>query len=821
MAKLLLPVLVSASLTLGAQTPVTPVEPPSHLVKIRLTDGQTMGKILALDLDLAACCGIGPGARDVEVIADDADVERIRRAGLDFTVAIRNLEDHHERQLSAWVFPQELTPPVGQGAMGGHYTLDQIVAHLDAFARDHPAICSQKFSLGKSHEGRDIWAIKISDNVSADESEPEVLFDAMHHAREPVSATTTLVFMDWLLDNYGTNAEATWIVDHREMWFVPCLNPDGFEYNRATRPNGGGMWRKNRRNNGGGIYGVDINRNWTTGWTAPYGGNSTSPSSDTYRGPSPQSEPEIQALDNFIKGRKFVLGHSCHTYTEVLLYPWGYQTAAVSNAVDYQKLSTALVAQSQIRWGPVSTSLYIAAGAAADHYHAAYGMYGFTAELGTSSEGGFWPTPPQQIAIANRHQYMFRQMARLAGAAVEVAQIALVEGTGGNNNGRVDPGERGLIRLTLDNKGSNAPTTNVLATLRSAAPGVTIQRATHDYGRIARFTAANNDATPLEFSVASAFAGLGVRVAVDITYEDVTETRAFDIAYGTAGVVVATDFERNQGFAASGSDTATSGRFERAAPQETQANSKVVQPGADHTPGAGTLCWVTDGRAGASADDHDVDGGHTTLLSPLIDLRHVWLAQLSAWVWFFEADRPGDAFTLEVSNDGGQNWRRLWHTTVSTQNGWQQIVASLADVTATDNMQVRFRAEDATASLVEALVDDLEIRGVVDLAALTLLGSGQRATNVSFALHGSPAAVAVPLLAAGSASIDVPGVGKLLLDPASLIVLPPLVYASNTVGFDLTVPNEAGLVGKRFHWQQLLVQGTKLRLGNASSFQVR
>ena len=131
----------------------------------------------------------------------------------------------------------------------------------------------------------------ISDNPETDEGEPEMRIDAMHHAREPQGMQTTLWFMLFLLENYGSDPLATYLVNEREMYFVPCVNPDGYEYNRINNPNGGGMWRKNRRDNGDGTFGVDLNRNYKAGWTAPCAG-STNSGSDTYKGPSAGSEPE-------------------------------------------------------------------------------------------------------------------------------------------------------------------------------------------------------------------------------------------------------------------------------------------------------------------------------------------------------------------------------------------------------------------------------------------------------------------------------------------------------------------------------------------------
>jgi len=135
------------------------------------------------------------------VIATDADIQRLQGAGLPFEVAIRDLEHHYASELRKHGIPgvQTLTPPLGQGSMGGHYTLAEVVAIIDSFASDFPTLCAPKVSIGRSTEGRDIWMVKLSDNVGIDENEPEVLYDGVHHAREMLSVETLLLFMDKVL----------------------------------------------------------------------------------------------------------------------------------------------------------------------------------------------------------------------------------------------------------------------------------------------------------------------------------------------------------------------------------------------------------------------------------------------------------------------------------------------------------------------------------------------------------------------------------------------------------------------------------------------
>ena len=445
-SRFLLPLfLIAVPGALAAQSPI-PREPDHHLVEVYIKDAVTLDRLVKLDLDLAGCHSIKLPAKTVDVIATDADIVTLKKAGFDFEVSIRNLEDHHERELAKDlpIVPNDLTPALGKGGMGGHYTLVQIVAILDSFVKNHPAICSKQ-SIGKSLEGRDMWMLKISDNVKVDEDEPEVLYDSLIHAREPLSMETMLLFMDELLTQYGKQSEATQIVNSRELFFIPVMNPDGYEYNRQIRPGGGGMWRKNRL----GGYGVDLNRNFSTAWSAPNGGSSTNRNSETYRGASPFSEPETRNHEAFVKTRNFYHVFSMHTYQEVLLRPWGYQRGNPPNNAEYNSHGTRFTAQNGMRHGSAADLLYIASGTTLDHAHVAHGAFGWTPEIGRSSEGGFWPTSSLIPVIARRQQHMLRQVALSAGKNVVAKYEAYGSGCRGTGSGSGNCGSLNAAGGTL------------------------------------------------------------------------------------------------------------------------------------------------------------------------------------------------------------------------------------------------------------------------------------------------------------------------------------------------------------------------------------
>ncbi|MEY5132184.1 MAG: hypothetical protein RLZZ198_188 [Bacteroidota bacterium] len=213
------------------------------------------------------------------------------------------------------------------GTMGGYLKYSEMLAELDEMAATYPSLISVKAPISNflTHQNRPLYYVRISDNPTVDEGEPKVLYTAIHHAREPMALMETIFYMWYLLENYGTNDEVTYLVNNLQLYFVPCINPDGYVYNETTNPNGGGMWRKNRRNNGGGVYGVDLNRNYSYGWGTT--GTSNNTNNDTYCGPSAFSEPETQAMRWLVQNNHFITAFNAHTYAEDILFPIGTTTA--------------------------------------------------------------------------------------------------------------------------------------------------------------------------------------------------------------------------------------------------------------------------------------------------------------------------------------------------------------------------------------------------------------------------------------------------------------------------------------------------------------
>lgn len=214
--------------------------------------------------------------------------------------------------------------PASQSDYHSYAEMVQVLQDIEAA---NPAIVDL-FSIGQSYQGRELWAVKISDNVAVDEAEPEVLFDSLHHAREHLTLEQSLAILGWLVDGYGTDDRITRIVDTREIWIVPSVNPDGAEWDLTGDPYR--EWRKNRQPNAGSTRrGTDLNRNYDYKWGC-CGGSSGSTGSSTYRGQAPFSAPETAAMRDFMLSRRvggqqqIQVAITFHTAGEEILWPYGY-----------------------------------------------------------------------------------------------------------------------------------------------------------------------------------------------------------------------------------------------------------------------------------------------------------------------------------------------------------------------------------------------------------------------------------------------------------------------------------------------------------------
>ena len=332
---------------------------------------------------------------------------------------------------------------VVQSTLGGYYRYGQMDTAMRTLETKYPALV-QRFSIGNSTEGRAIWCVKISDNPTADENEPEILFMGHHHAREAIGGSSMIFLMQYLCEYYSKDSRIKDLVDNREIFIIVCSNPDGWEYNRKLTPTGGAQHRKNMRNNPGTLpvaskdnNGVDLNRNWGVNWanctgaTTNCGTNSTT--NDTYWGPTQYSEPETRALRLFCRAHDFGAVMDQHSVGPYYSLPWGRLPpyGVTMSALDddvYTQMAAVMGKYNGMRYGStVQTLGYEVSGGMKDVLlkgddslpnGRCYGMTG-EGSNGTSSTS-FWPVAADIVKLCKGMVYQDIQLIYTVGSYVDL-----------------------------------------------------------------------------------------------------------------------------------------------------------------------------------------------------------------------------------------------------------------------------------------------------------------------------------------------------------------------------------------------------------------
>jgi len=292
----------------------------------------------------------------------------------------------------------EYTTPenYASGSMGGYLPYAEVIKNLDLMKELFPELITERLAIDsiQTHQGRFIYHLVISSTPGMiDPDKPQILYDALHHAREPNSVSQILFYMWYLLENYGKDEEVTFLVENTTMFFIPMVNPDGYVYNELTNPNGGGLWRKNRYPNANGdTVGVDLNRNYGYFWAYDDEGSSNEEASQTYRGPSAFSEPETQAVRKLCMDNNFQLSLNYHTFGNLLIHPWGYEDGPTAEDSIFKSLGNVMITENDFLVGTGTETVGYTVNGDSDDWM--YGelidknkIYAMTPEVGP----GFWP----------------------------------------------------------------------------------------------------------------------------------------------------------------------------------------------------------------------------------------------------------------------------------------------------------------------------------------------------------------------------------------------------------------------------------------------
>jgi len=351
---------------------------PKSQIRIFIDSKEDWHKVKSLHLD-----EVWHGDNYIDIITNKLELDEIKAQGLRTETVHEDITLYYQTRLDK-----------DAKDMGGYMTLLEINSYIDSIIAARPDLVSAKTSIGKTIEDRDIWAFKISDNPNVDENESEVLYTAAIHAREVITPLVLTYFIDHLLNNYDLSSDIKDLVDNRELWFVIPVNPDGYYHNEVLEPGGGGMWRKNRRDNGDGTYGVDLNRNYGYEWGYDNFGSSPTTSSETYRGTGPFSEPESQHMRDFIISRDFIITLNYHSYSNLILWPWSYDHLYTPDEEIFAAMGDSLAIYNAYSPGP-GWILYVVNGDTDDWGYGEQALknknFAFTFEVGGETDG-FWPS---------------------------------------------------------------------------------------------------------------------------------------------------------------------------------------------------------------------------------------------------------------------------------------------------------------------------------------------------------------------------------------------------------------------------------------------
>jgi hypothetical protein len=605
---------------------------------------------------------IDPANSTIDVAVSREELSGLYARGLSVVSVERGRPLQQPRASKTAASGQELMATAAV-VSAGYLDLDGVIARLHQIADAYPAIAqvvdlTATYNAPATFEGRHMYALKISDNVSIDEDEPAMLVAAAHHAREISTPVIALEAADRLTTGYGNDSRITAAVDGHEIWIAPIWNPDGYNHVFTTD----NLWRKNRRIFTGGV-GVDQNRNYEQAWATSCAG-STSARSETYKGPSAASEAETRTMMVLSQTERFAKVIDYHSYGREVLYayrclshpftPWMQQeAAALSLASGYGG----------------HTRVPSADGEHQQWQFARLGAYAFLIE--THQE--FQPSYASALSEA---------------ATVWPGILAVLERPLSVSGHVTDAVTGAPLDATIELPGvafSNGETNSSGGAFGSYH--MFLPEGTYDV----RFSR-------------SGYASVVTRVSVVGTSATVV-----DVALTPVVEVFSDTFETDMGWTRnpSATDTATGGVWERGDPQATSLNG-VKQVG---TTVSGVNDLVTGRLSGSSSGSYDLDGGRTSIQSPDIVLPESGTLTMTFSYYLAHGSNSSSADYLRVSIVG------TTRATVFEEFGanndddgvWATFSVNLSAL-AGQTIRVLVEAADgAGASLVEAGIDNVKI----------------------------------------------------------------------------------------------------------------
>lgn len=435
MSRILFPLCLALAWQLSfAQTTLSRVSFP-------LDEHQTRQDLAKAGLDLTHGHSESRDVFTTEVQA--FELKRLAELGLRFTVDVPDMNAYRKAkagqpreetilECQQHLFDQSIPRNFELGTAGGFFTMPQVLDQLDAMAFLYPNLVSVRRPIGtiKTWQGNSIFWLRVSDNPEVDENEPEILYTGLHHARELVTVSQTIYYLWYLLENYEKNPAIRQLLDNTELYVVPVVNPDGMNYNIAGYDPQDDAFRRNHRknmrdNDNDGVFnpeidGVDLNRNYGFQWGYDDEGSNGYEGSDTYRGPSPFSEPETRAIRTLCEAHDFRIALNYHSYGNLLIHPFGYNNSSTTDSTVFMKYGGLLTELNRFSYGRgMETVGYQTNGDSDDWMYGVQSIFSMTPEVGTGDDG-FYPTRDRIIPLCQSTLQMNLLAAQLVNAYVRI-----------------------------------------------------------------------------------------------------------------------------------------------------------------------------------------------------------------------------------------------------------------------------------------------------------------------------------------------------------------------------------------------------------------
>jgi hypothetical protein len=705
---------LSASVALAQPQPEDPARPflNHELHRVFFTTPDQLAAVEKFAVTIWNC-HIGVGPLDIQLRPGDA--ARLDALGLRHQLIhanVQSLVDAEQNEIAAARLQADAS------WFAAYKTLTEINARLDQLAADNPTLAST-FVAGQSLENRPIRGLRLSapdlpDNPRA--QRPILFFNGAQHAREWVAPMTVMFIADRMLETYATDAHVRALLDHVEIVLIPVVNVDGYEF---TWTAGNRFWRKNRRPNAGGSFGVDTNRNFPFLWGGI--GASTAANNETFRGAAPGSEPETQVMMSFFTANPRIFAHiDFHSYQQLILSPNGYTPLPCPDHAQFTQWNMTIKAAVEgvhnfvYDAGPGYTTVYPTTGTISDYGYGAAKCNSWGVELRDNGQNGF-ALPADQILPNAQEWYA----GVLALADICVSQPLWFTFPGGPAQPHAVPWLSSPARLP-EAVQARTPA-SVFVTVKNGSS--TLSGTPRLLARVAG--SGGFSSAPMTLSTGLTWTGslppAGPGRAIEYYFEALTTTGQTIRDPAGTGVYTAPSFDivtlfnddmetgRPWVIGATG-DTAVDGLWIRAVPQNTTA-----QIGNDASP-TGTMCWITNPDPGTSINSNDVDGGSTTLTSSAMNgLPPATFGRVEEKLTYyrFYSNTQGNAAGIDTmpitfSTDNGLSFPTTLETVNDDAGEWLRRTFTIPSPTAA--MRLRVVARDTGSdSCVEAGLDEVSL----------------------------------------------------------------------------------------------------------------